>query len=97
MPSSAGTGQANRFRAGSAQTWQHSDPSTKKQKTFGYVAATYHPLYGLLEKAQPGDTHDDRSKSIGDMKDAWSRQTLVRRWAVVFRLIAVKTSSKVLA
>lgn len=41
--------------SGVAQTWQHSDPSTKKQKTFGYVAATYHPLYGLLEKAQPGD------------------------------------------
>lgn len=37
-------------------TWQHSEPSTKKQKTFGYAAANYDPLYGLLEKAHHGDT-----------------------------------------
>jgi DEAD/DEAH box helicase domain-containing protein len=39
-----------------SSSWSHSDPSTKKQKTFGYASAKYDPLYGLLEKAQHGDT-----------------------------------------
>ena len=42
--------------AGVALKWQHSEPTQKKQKTFGYAAAKYDPLYGLLEMAQHGDT-----------------------------------------
>ncbi|MES0826578.1 DEAD/DEAH box helicase [Ruegeria sp. SCP11] len=41
---------------GVALTWQHTEPTTKKQKTFGFASAKYDPLYGLLEKAQHGDT-----------------------------------------
>ncbi len=37
-------------------SWQHTNPSTKKQVAFGFAPAMYLPSYGLLRRAQSGET-----------------------------------------
>ena len=40
---------------GMTTNWQHKNPATGKSVSFGFAAAVYHPLYGHLRKAQPGE------------------------------------------
>ena len=41
--------------SGMTTNWQHKNPATGKSVSFGFAAAVYHPLYGLLRKSQPGE------------------------------------------
>jgi DEAD/DEAH box helicase domain-containing protein len=41
--------------SGVTNNWQHKNPTTGKSVSFGFAAAVYHPLYGHLRTAQPGE------------------------------------------